>query len=129
EAGLRWDGPPPRVQLRVDGRAAGDVPLPPGATPGGPVILRFEHRFAAGSHLIRLDLDPAVPSACPRQHYALDVLPAIPVLVVDGEQSPLGRSPGSRYLRAALAPRPDPAPAFAVRSVPVAEFTAATLTR
>ena len=85
----------------------------------------FARRFGAGSHLVTLKLDPDTLPADDRQDVALDVLPAVPVLIVDGEGRPDARSPGSDFLRDALAPARDPAPAFRVRTVRIDQFAPA----
>jgi hypothetical protein len=126
ESAVRRTGPeaaPPRVRLEIDGRPAGDVALPPTAGPAAEVPFAFARRFAPGSHLVTLKLDPDAFPADDRQDFALDVLPAVPVLIVDGDTRPDSRSRGSDFLHDALAPARDPTPAFAVRSVPVAQFT------
>lgn len=102
-------GPPPRVRLEIDGRPAGEVRVTPGPDPAE-TPFTFARRFAAGSHLVTLKLD------ADRQDLALDVRPAVPVLVVDGGR-PDARSQRSDFLRAALAPARDPSPAFVLRVV------------
>jgi Mg-chelatase subunit ChlD len=113
ECGLQWEGAaePPRVRLEIDGRAAGEVSLPPTAQPGAPTAIRFSRRFSPGSHIVTLRL------GADRRDFALDVLPSIPVLVVAGDENS-----GGRFLRDALAPSRDPSPAFAVKSVPWTQF-------
>ncbi|MDB5307061.1 MAG: hypothetical protein JWO38_1263 [Gemmataceae bacterium] len=126
ESGIRRSGRPgelPGLRLEVDGRSVGDVPLPPTAAGSGDVTVPFSRRFAPGPHLISLRTETD------RQDFALDVVPTIPILVVDGETRPDARTFGSDFLRDALAPAKDPSPAFAVRTVPVLQFTSATLTQ
>ena len=118
----------PRVRLEIDGRAAGEIALPPTAKPGTDFAFRFARRVAAGPHRITLRLDPASPPG-DRQDFALDVLPVIPVLIVDGEPRPDTGTRGSDFLRDALAPARDPAPSFVVRSVLASQFTPAVLTQ
>lgn len=108
-------GPLPRVKLDIDHRPAGDVTATAGPVPTE-TPFAFARRFGPGSHLVTLKLDPDAFPADDRQDFALDVLPAVPVLVVDGGR-PEARSLRSDFLRAALAPARDPSPAFAVRTV------------
>jgi len=126
---IRRTGPPgplPRVRLEVDGRPTGDVRVTAGPVPTE-TPFAFARRFGAGSHLVTLKLDPDALPADDRQDFALDVLPAIPVLIVDGGGRPEGRSHRSDFLRDALAPARDPSPAFAVRTVHAEQFTPAAL--
>jgi hypothetical protein len=62
-----------------------------------------------------------------RQDFAVEVLPPLPVLLVDGDDHTKPKSRGTDYLRDALAPAIDPAPTMAVRVVPVQEFKPALL--
>ena len=125
---IRRTGPPgplPRVRLEIDGRPAGDVAATAGPVPAE-TPFAFARRFGPGSHLVTLKLDPDVLPADDRQDFALDVLPAVPVLIVDGGR-PDARSLRSDFLRAALAPARDPSPAFAVRTVHADQLGSAVL--
>lgn len=109
------------VTLEIDGKKEGTVA--PGAE-GDPTSLTVRRKFGVGSHLVTLKLaDDALPSDN-RQDFAVEVLPLIPLLIVDG-----GAKRGSDFLRDALAPAKDPNPAFAVRTVPAAEWTAEMFTQ
>jgi hypothetical protein len=110
----------PRVKLEVDGLAVRELTSESGA-------LRFTHKFASGSHVVTLKLDADDLPADDRQDSALEVLPAVPVLIVSGE-APAGRR-GSDFLADALAPPRDPSPAFLVRTIPADEFRSGVLTR
>jgi hypothetical protein len=125
---LRYTGGDPpapgKVKLSVDGRPAGEVKADGS---GAAVPLRFTQKFPAGSHVVTLQLDPDDLPADNRQDFALEVLPAVPVLIVDGDLSPSAADRRSDFLRDALAPAKDPAPGFAVRTVSVSEFKPAVL--
>jgi hypothetical protein len=111
---------PPRIKLEVDGRAAGEV-KPDGAAAGGAVPLWVSQKFPAGSRVVTLKLDADLPAGN-RQDFALEVLPSVPVLIVDGSEA-RGAERGARnFLADALAPPGDPTPAFAVRVIPAGEF-------
>jgi hypothetical protein len=118
------DGPSDQVgevQLEIDGKVEGLVR--PGAD-GDPLSLTVRRKFGVGSHLVTLKLaDDALPSDN-RQDYAVEVLPLIPLLFVDG-----GAKRGSDFLRDALAPAKDPTPAFAVRTVAAADWSADMFTQ
>jgi hypothetical protein len=116
---------PSRVRLEIDGRPAGELPVP--ATPAAELPITFTRRFPPGSHLITLRLDPDAVPGDDRQDFALDVIPVIPVLIVDGATRSDTRGLGSDFLRDALAPARDPSPAFAVRVVRADEFVPTTL--
>src|SRR4029077_6295361 len=95
-----------------------------------------------GSQLVSLILQPdppaeerkrgqAVKDRVPgdnRQDFAVDVLPALPVLLVDGETS-LAVQPhrATDFLRNALSPPRDTNPDVQARVGPIHEFTAAAL--
>lgn len=113
----------PSIRLEVDGRPAGTVALPPNARPDADVTLAFLRRFATGSHLVTLRTD------ADRTDLALDVVPTIPVLIVDGESQPNAHTLGGDFLRDALAPARNPAAAFTVRTVTVSHFTPGLLSQ
>lgn len=88
----------------------------------GKVPISFEVAFSTpGSHLVSLMVEPDPPGLPSddervrdrlpvdnRQDFALEVLPALPVLIVDGDRRPAPRRRGSDFLRIALAPRMEP---------------------
>jgi hypothetical protein len=119
---------PDRVRVEVDGRPAGDV-RPPTIADKGRIPLAVAQRFTTpGSHLVTLTIDEDAMPGDNRQDYAVEVVPAVPVLIVDGE----GRNPRSRgadFLRDALAPALDSTPSFLLRIVPAVELTPELLTR
>jgi hypothetical protein len=140
--------PPHRIRLEIDGKHIRDIPPPAGATgaipQNGKVPFSFTHRFGtSGSHLVTviLEADPP-PEARPRgyvvkdrvpgdnrQDFAVEVVPAVPVLLVDGE--PSAAPPphlASDFLRDALSPARDRHPVVQTRVVSVNEFTPALLT-
>ncbi len=114
---------PGAIKLEVDGRAAGEIKPPSIPTAAGQVAVPFAQKFPAGSHLLTLTLDPDDLPGDNRQDFAVEVLPVVPVLVVDGGPAGAGIPRGSDFLRDALAPAKDPAPAFAVRVISAAEFS------
>lgn len=135
--------PPYRLRLEVDERPAGDLKPPTAARlEKGQVPLSFSHRFTTpGSHLVSVIVEPDPPAGqrppgyvlrdhLPgdnRQDFAVEVVPALPVLLVDGDTRPNPRRRGSDFLRDALAPARDPAPVVLTRVLPVQEFDAADL--
>jgi hypothetical protein len=64
-----------------------------------------------------------------RQDYALEVLPALPVLLVDGDPDPDATRRGVDFLRDALAPARDTSPSVVARVVSIADFSPEALTR
>jgi hypothetical protein len=115
-------GKPGEVTLSIDGKAEGVVQ--PGVE-GDSLSLVVRRKFGVGSHVLTLKLaDDSLPSDN-RQDFAVEVLPLIPLLVVDGG----GAKRGSDFLRDALSPAKDPSPAFAVRTVPAAEWAAEMFTQ
>lgn len=125
-------GDPPKpgaIKLEVDGRPASEVKPPVLPTAAGQVALPFAQKFPAGSHLLTLALDPDDLPGDNRQDFALEVLPVVPVLMVDGGPAGAGLSRGTDFLRDALAPAKDPSPAFAVRVIAIAEFSPNSVTQ
>ncbi|CAN5442474.1 hypothetical protein BH11PLA2_BH11PLA2_15080 [soil metagenome] len=111
------------VKLEIDGRPFGDVPVE-GSAGDAVRNISFSHRFVAGSHLVTLKAPPDDLPGDNRQDFALEVLPAVPVLLVDGNT---GRR--SEFLRDALAPQRDTSPAFLTRTIIATKFTAANMTQ
>jgi hypothetical protein len=119
---------PDKVRIEVDGRPAGDH-RPPTIAEKGRIPLSITQRFATpGSHLVSLIIDEDAMPGDNRQDYAVEVMPTIPLLIVDGD----ARNPRSRpsdFLRDALAPALDTNPSFMLRVVSTAEFTPELLTK
>lgn len=115
--GKRSGNEPISVKLEVDGSPLGEVKID--GTPVDPTrVINFSQRFSAGSHLVTLRCEGDDFTADNRQDFALEVLPAVPVLIVDGS--------GDRraeFLRDALAPAKDPSPSFLTKIVAPGDFT------
>src|SRR5439155_17559322 len=119
-----------RLRLFVDGKSAGDLPSPTEASDKGRTPLTVHHRFtSAGAHLVSVQAEPDVLPADDRQDFALEVLPQLPVLLLDGDPDPAASRRGADFLRDALAPARDPSPAILARVVNVRDFDPALLTR
>lgn len=118
---------PGKVRIEVDGRPAGEI-SPPTVSNQGRVPIVVTQRFATpGSHLVTLIIEDDAMPGDNRQVYAVEVVPTLPVLMVDGD--PRGRDRGAEFLRDALAPPLDTTPSFLLRIVPAADLTAELLTR
>lgn len=136
--------PPYRLRLEIDGRPAGDLKPPTSAKlEKGQVPLTFTHAFdAPGSHLVSVIVEPDPPpdkrppgyvikDQLPgdnRQDFALEVVRALPVLLVDGDTRPEPKHRGTDFLRDALAPSRDPTPSIVAKVVPLQQFKAGLLT-
>jgi hypothetical protein len=126
---------PQRLKLEIDGRPSSDVPVL--ARPGessakekGQVPVSVRQRFTvAGSHLVTTQFDGDPLPGDNRQDYAVEVVPALPVLLVDGDPDPDATRRGVDFLRDALAPARDTSPSVVARVVSVADFTPDVLTR
>ncbi len=122
--------PPGRLRLSVDGKPAGDVLPPTGKGEKGQLPFTVRHRFpTAGSHLVTIQSEPDALPGDNRQDFALEVLPQLPVLLVDGDPNLAANRRGADFLRDALAPARDPQPSVLVRVVSVADFDPAGLGR
>jgi len=119
---LRFSGGEPRapgkLRFEVNGRPIREV-KPDGA--GREFIVRFTHKFPPGSHVVSLLLDADELPDDNRQHFAIESLAAIPVLIVEDVAQ------NSDYLRDALAPPGDSTPAFAVKVISLSEFGVASV--
>jgi hypothetical protein len=134
---------PYKVSLEVDGKPVRDLEVPrAGRVDKGKVPLIFTHRFGtAGSHLVSVILQPDPPPAerppgyvikdhLPgdnRQDYAVDVLQALPVLLVDGDLTKGPRRRSTDFLRDALSPARDSNPVVKTRVLNAEELTPAAL--
>jgi hypothetical protein len=138
-------GPPHALSVEVDGKPATTKLKTPETAKleRGQVPLTFHHSFATpGTHLVSVTVEPDPPAdkrpfgyvvkdhlpGDNRQEYAIEVLPALPVLLVDGDPRPDVKKRGTDSLRDALSPAKDPTPAVAARVVSVNEFDADALT-
>lgn len=122
--------PTGRLRLSVDNKSAGDVPLPNIAGDKGQTPFTIAQRFAApGSHLVTVQSEPDAMPGDDRQDFALEVLPQLPVLLIDGDPNPAAARGGAEFLRDALAPARDPSPSVLVKSMPVSAFSSADATR
>jgi hypothetical protein len=137
--------PPFAMRLEVDGREMSNRLHVPGKAPltHGQVPLTFHHRFETpGSHLLSVIVEPDLPpekrppgyqmkdglAADNRRDFAIEVLPPLPVLLVDEPEIPRGKSRrASDFLRDALAPAIDPTPEMQVRVASAKELDAAAL--
>jgi hypothetical protein len=127
--------PPHQVRLEVDGRELPNRIIVPGkaSLTQGQIPLTFHHRFdAPGSHLLSVIVEPDLPpekrppgyavkdklTADNRRDFAIEVLPPLPILLVDGEAGSGGNKRSSaEFLRDALSPAIDPTPEIRVQVV------------
>lgn len=138
-AGQESYRPPHRLRLLVDGQPQKDINFPDSArAEKGRVPITFSHRFDnAGSHLVTVIVEPDPPEAerpagykvkdeIPgdnRQDLSVEVLEALPVLIVDGDDRPSPERRGSDFLFAALSPERDLTPAVRAKVVPIQDFS------
>lgn len=121
---------PSHVFLEIDGRPAGEIKLPGAQAEKGQVPVSFKHRFPnPGSHLVTLKIDDDALPGDNRQDMAIEVLPALPVLLVDGDERPSPKVRGTDFMRDALAPARDKTPSVLARVVPINAFEPGHLTR
>jgi hypothetical protein len=121
---------PDHVHLEIDGRPAGDLRIPAAQLDRGQIPVTFRHRFPnVGSHLVTVRIDPDVLPGDNRQDFGVEVLPALPVLLVDGDERSTPKTRGTDFLRDALAPARDKNPSVLARVVPISAFDPSLLTR
>ncbi|MFN4260285.1 MAG: BatA domain-containing protein, partial [Gemmataceae bacterium] len=137
--------PPFRVRLEIDGKPARDLQPPQTAQlEKGQVPLTFHQEFATpGSHLVSVIVEPDPPKeqrskdyvvkdrlpGDNRQDFALEVVRALPVLLVDGDPKPNAKLRGTDFLRDALSPKIDPKPRVLAQVVPIQELNEAALSQ
>lgn len=125
--GQRVPDPPQKVTFEADGKAIGSKHPVKTGTPR--VGMDFAHKFnTAGTHLVSAIIDKDALPGDNRRDFAVEVLPAIPILLVDGEPRGGVRKRSSDFLRKALAPDNDPQPSFILRTVAINEFGSQLLT-
>jgi hypothetical protein len=137
--------PPYRLRLEVDGKPVANLKPPSAARlEKGQVPLSFSQRFTTpGHHLVSLLVEPDPPPeqrpagyvikdhlpGDNRQDFALEIVPALPVLLVDGNDEPAPKYRGTDFLRDALAPARDRTPAVLARVVSGQAFDPTLLAR
>ncbi len=136
--------PPHRLRLEIDGKPVRDLSAPPRTTlpTAGKIPLAFTHRFATpGIHRVAVVVTPDLPpderpagyvlrDRIPgdnRTDFALEVVEAIGVLLIDGRVPSSAAEHGPRFLRDALSPARDPQPVARTRVVALDSFAAASL--
>jgi hypothetical protein len=121
---------PERAFVEIDGRPSGEIKIPAAKLDKGQVPITFKHRFStAGSHLVTLKINEDSLPGDNRQDFAVEVLAALPVLLVDGDERPSPKVRRTDFLRDALAPARDPHPSVLARVVSLSSFDPAMLTR
>jgi hypothetical protein len=118
--------PPTSVQLHVDGRPAGDRPVPSIAAPA--IGMEFTQRFTTtGSHLVGVTIGADALLGDNHRDFAFEVLPAIPVVMVDGNPRAPAEERSAHYIRRAIAPENDSQPSFLLRTITATEFASQSL--
>lgn len=139
--------PPHRLRLLIDNKDVRDLPkfdkkLWKKLVKDSRVPFSFTHTFSKpGSHLVSVivEADPPpgrrgkdyiVKDRVPgdnRQDIPVLVMSALPVLLVDGDDSRSARERGTDFLMGALTPKGDPTPVVQARMVPINDFSAREL--
>lgn len=118
--------PPAKVTFEIDGRQVGFKSVPKSGARR--IRMAFEHKFSTpGTHLVSVMIDKDPLPSDNRRDFAVEVLPSIPVLLVDGEPRGGIRKRRSDFLRTALAPDNDPFPSFILRTISIDELGSQTL--
>jgi hypothetical protein len=136
--------PPYRLRLEIDGQPVRELKAPPaGKLENGQVPFDFKQSFAtAGSHLVSVIVEPDPPldkrpagyvvkdhlPGDNRQEFAVEIVGALPVLLVDGDERAGVKKRGIDFLRDALAPAADRTPVVQAKVVPIQDFAPDLLT-
>jgi hypothetical protein len=133
--------PPYRLRLEIDGGREKEILDFPKTDKQDAVQLPLDNITYAfktpGSHLVSVIVEPDAPKneQAPgysvkdelpgdnRQDISIEVVQALPVLLVDGDTK-LTPGRGTYFLQAALSPAGDPTPSVLARQVPITAFTA-----
>lgn len=118
---------PAKIEFRVDDEPAGEKRIPRSREP----LIGMDYRrsfHTVGSHLFSAIISEDALPGDNRRDFAIDVLPTIPVLIVDGEKPGVISPRGSDYLRFAIAPANLAQPSFMVKTIALTEFGSQTLT-
>ncbi len=90
--------------------------------------MEYRRSFSTpGSHLISADISEDALPGQETRNLAIDVLSAIPVLIVDGDISAAAPMRSSDYIRYAIAPADLSQPAFVTRTIGLSEFVSQSL--
>lgn len=116
------------AELLIDGKPApGSSQVVGPVPPGGSTPLTFRAAIAEpGSHALAVRLAPTDDDPLPSNDESarpVEVVPALPVLLIDGEPGREPLSGETDFLRAALVPTGDDTPQVAATVVPLADFT------
>lgn len=130
--------PAHNIRLKVDGQIVPQFkPQVDGGPKNGQISLSFEHHFlTVGSHLMSVEMEPDRPAkerpadyqvkdhlaADNRRDFVVEVLPPLPVLLVEGPPLQDKKLLGPRALVAALSPERDPHPAAKTTVKPYQQF-------
>ncbi|MEZ6141849.1 MAG: BatA domain-containing protein [Zavarzinella sp.] len=118
--------PPGTVRVEIDRKPVGEIRQFPGDVDGRKLLRHVARLSNPGSHVISFILDGDSLPQDNRQDFAFEVVPAIPVLVIDG--SPIGATnKTSDFMRDALSPTIDREPAFRLKIVSAGNFEPTTL--
>jgi hypothetical protein len=122
--------PAGRLRVEVDGRPAGDLPPPAVVGDHGQAPITVRQRFPTpGSHMVAIQAEPDALPGDDRQEFALEVMPQLPVLIVDGDTRIDVTRRGADFLRDALSPARDPNPSVLAHVIPANEFEPTHLSR
>lgn len=136
--GSRQYSAPYELRLEVDGKEIKKIKAPTSIdVQSQQVPLRFDYRFTKlGSHLVSLIMEPDPPKHLRpdgyvvkdhlaldnRQDLAVEVIDALPVLIIDGDPTPNPPHRGAEFIRDALAPKSDPSPVVQAHMIGISEF-------
>ncbi|MCE9532396.1 MAG: VWA domain-containing protein [Planctomycetes bacterium] len=119
--------PPAEVTFEIDRSPAGERAPPNVREPS--IGMDFTTRFeTTGSHLFSAIIGTDALPGDNRRDFAIDVLPVIPVLIVDGDRHGTLPKRSSDFLRYAIAPPNHPQPSFLTQMISIQELASKSLT-
>lgn len=118
------------ITLEIDGSRLADATLTSPAIPvGGEYNVQFEHRFTKpGLYRLSVALERDQLPSDDRAEALIEVLPALPALIVEGDPQLDPTRSEAFFLNAALQAGGESSPLVTTRTLPIAQFTSETLT-
>ncbi|MFT5322745.1 MAG: hypothetical protein ACI8P0_000586 [Planctomycetaceae bacterium] len=117
-----------KVYLEVDGQRLADKTISVRVEPDGQATVEFEHRFrTSGSHVLAVSIDEDSLPGDDRSEAAIEITDALPILLVDGSNSPDPARSEVFFAKSALSAVANPTPWIAARTVRAASFSQASI--
>jgi hypothetical protein len=116
------------AHLEIDGQRLAEQTRSVRVHPGGEAQVEFEHRFRQpGCHRVTVSIDSDHLTVDDQSDAIVEVVNALPVLLIDGSPHPDSTRSETFFARLALSPPNNPAPWIATRVISANEFQTASI--